>query len=39
MSCFTTKTYKDRRTFIDSITYLKEDDLKTQGHYGAAKKN
>lgn len=28
MSCFTTKTYKDRRTFIDSITYLKEDDLK-----------
>jgi hypothetical protein len=28
MSCFTSKTYKDRRAFMDSITYLKEDDLK-----------
>jgi hypothetical protein len=28
MSCFTSKTYKDRRAFIDSITYLKSEDLK-----------
>lgn len=28
MSCFTTKTYMDRRKFMDSITYLTEVDLK-----------
>lgn len=28
MSCFTSKTYKDRRSFLDSITYLKSDELK-----------
>jgi hypothetical protein len=28
MSCFTSKTYKDRRAFLDSITYLTSDDLK-----------
>lgn len=28
MSCFTSKSYKDRRNFLDSITYLKSEDLK-----------